>query len=77
MTAAAPNSDTNYTIVLPGDINGDGRVNALDAVEILRAIIGEITLDTYAQKLAGDVNGDKIVKPDDAVEILKFAVGME
>ena len=77
MTAAAPNSDTNYTIVLPGDINGDGRVNALDAVEILRAIIGETTLDTYAQKLAGDVNGDKIVKPDDAVEILKFAVGME
>lgn len=77
MTASAPNSDTSYSIVLPGDLNGDGRVNALDAVEILRAIIGETTLETYAQKLAGDVNGDTWVRPDDAVEILKFAVGME
>lgn len=77
MTATAAGSSTSYTIIVPGDIDGDGNVTALDAVAILRAVIGEATLDTYAQKAAGDVNGDGWVRADDAVSILKYSIGME
>ena len=77
MTATAAGSSTAYTIVVPGDIDGDGNVTALDAVVILRAVTGEVTIDTYAQKAAGDVNGDGWVRADDAVSILKYSIGME
>ena len=77
MTATAANSDVAYTIIVTGDVTGDGAVTAMDAVDILRAVIGEITLDTYAQKSAGDVNGDGWVRADDAVAILKYSIGME
>ena len=77
MTAAAANSDVAYTIIVPGDIDGDGNVTALDAVQILQAVIGETTIDTYAQKAAGDVNGDGWVRADDAVSILRYSIGME
>lgn len=77
MTAAAANSDVSYTIVVPGDLDGDGNLTALDAVQILRAVIGEITLEDYAHKSAGDVNGDGWIKADDAVAILRYSIGME
>lgn len=77
MTAAAPNSDVSYIIVVPGDCDGDGNVTALDTVEILRAIVGENALTTYHSKSAADVNGDGWVRTDDAVEILKYVIGIE
>lgn len=77
MTARAANSDVYYTLVVPGDVDGDGNVTALDAVCILKAIIGEISLDTYAKKLAADLNGDKWVRADDAVCILKYVIGID
>ncbi len=75
MTAAAANSDVAYSIIVPGDIDGDGIVTALDAVMILRAIIGEITLDSYAVKAAADITGDGWVRVDDSVEILRYCIG--
>lgn len=77
MTATAAGSSTSYTVVVPGDIDGDGNITALDAVVILRAVTGEVTIDAYAQKAAGDVNGDGWVRADDAVSILKYSIGME
>ncbi len=77
MTARAANSDVSYTIVVPGDIDGDGNITSLDAVYILRAITGDIALDTYSQKLAGDVDGDGYVTALDAVRILRYNIGME
>ncbi|MGN0687427.1 MAG: dockerin type I domain-containing protein [Oscillospiraceae bacterium] len=77
MTAAAPNSDVAYTIIVPGDCDGDGNVTSLDSVEILRAIVGEEALTTYCAKAAADVNGDGWVRVDDAVAILKYCIGME
>ncbi len=77
MTATAAGSSTSYTIVVPGDVDGDGNITALDAVCILRAVTGETTLDTYEQKAAGDINGDGWVRADDAVSILKYSIGME
>lgn len=77
MTARAANSDVYYTLVVPGDVDGDGNVTALDAVQILKAIIGEISLDTYAKKLSADLNGDKWIRADDAVCILKYVIGVD
>ncbi len=77
MTARAANSDVSYTIVVPGDIDGDGNITSLDAVYILRAITGDIELDTYSQKLAGDVDGDGYVTALDAVRILRYNIGMD
>jgi len=77
MTAAAANSDVAYTIIVPGDCDGDGNVTSLDSVEILRAIVGEEALTTYHAKAAADVTGDGWVRVDDAVSILKYCIGME
>ena len=77
MKAAAPNSDVYYSLIVSGDVDGDGNCTALDAVNILKAVIGETTLDTYEQKAAADVNGDGWVRADDAVVILKYIVGID
>lgn len=77
MKASAPNSDVSYTIVVSGDVDGDGNITALDAVTILKAVIGETTLDTYELKAASDINGDGWVRADDAAAILKYIVGMD
>ena len=57
-----------------GDINGDGNINAKDALEALKSAVGKVKLND-AQKAAADVNGDGNVNAKDALEILKFAVG--
>ncbi len=77
MTAKAANSDVAYTIIVPGDCDGDGNVTALDSVSILQAIVGEEALTTYTSKAAADVTGDGWIRVDDAVAILRYCIGME
>ncbi|MBQ8195851.1 MAG: FIVAR domain-containing protein [Oscillospiraceae bacterium] len=77
MTAKAANSDVAYTIVVPGDCDGDGNITALDSVAILQAIVGEEVLTTYISKAAADVTGDGWLRVDDAVAILRHCIGME
>lgn len=77
MQACAPNSDASYALVVMGDVDGDGNVTALDAVNILKAVIGEVTLDSYEKKVAADINGDGWVRADDAVELLKYVIGID
>lgn len=57
-----------------GDINGDGKVNAVDARWILQATSGARTL-TEEQKIAADVNGDGKINAVDARWILQVASG--
>ena len=58
-----------------GDLNGDNKVNTADAVVVLKASAGMITLDEQQTK-SGDCNGDGTVNTADAVLILKYAAGM-
>ena len=59
-----------------GDIDGDGKISAADALEVLKSVVGKITL-TDTQKLAGDVDKDNDVDATDALEILKEVVGKD
>ncbi len=61
--------------VTPGDVNGDGKVNSLDAAQILKHDAGIINL-TDEQLAAGDVNGDGKVNSLDAAQILKHDAGL-
>lgn len=59
---------------LPGDVNGDGQVTAIDARWALQAASGARTL-TEEQKAAADINGDGKVTAIDARWILQVASG--
>ena len=65
----------NDDIIARGDINGDGAVDAGDAVLISRYDAGFITLTT-AQLEVGDVNGDGTVDAGDAVIISRYDAGL-
>lgn len=57
-----------------GDVNGDGKDDATDALEILKSVVGKVTLND-AQNKAADTNGDSKVDAADALNILKKVVG--
>ncbi len=59
---------------LLGDVNNDGKVNAMDATLAARYAVGSYTLDAAAIK-RGDVNGDGKVNAMDATLIARYAVG--
>ena len=56
---------------VPGDVNGDGSINGVDAVLILK--YAAKTIQTDINLVAADVNGDGSVNGVDAVLILKHA----
>jgi len=58
-----------------GDINGDGYVDAGDAMMTLRYAVGAITL-TDEQKAVADVNSDGYIDAGDAIRILRFNAGL-
>jgi len=61
--------------ILLGDLNGDGKVNNLDASFALKYDAG-ITDLTAEQKARGDINGDGRVNNLDATVILKIDAGV-
>ncbi len=67
VTAAAP--QLRY-----GDVNGDGQVNAADALEVLRFAVHKGELSDEAQT-AAEVSGDGAINAADALLILRQAVG--
>ncbi len=60
--------------IIPGDVTGDGKVNAADALEILRYAVHKTDL-TAEQQAAADLNGDKAINAADALAVLRKAVG--
>ena len=57
-----------------GDVNGDGKVDAVDSQLVLKYAVGKAKL-TAAQLKAADMNADGKVNAQDAQIILKRAVG--
>ena len=57
---------------LPGDMNNDGILNALDASEILKYAVG---ISAGANLAVADLNGDGTVNASDAAAVLRMAVG--
>lgn len=62
--------------VVPGDVNGDGKVTVSDTRKALRAVVGKESL-TPEQEKAADINGDGKVTTADVRKILRKAVGKE
>jgi hypothetical protein len=60
------------TVVLPGDANGDGNINALDITKVERIIVG---LDT--QTPGADANQDGNINALDITKIERIIVGLD
>lgn len=56
---------------MPGDINNDGVLNALDASAVLKCVVG---ISQGANPLMGDFNKDGTVNAIDASDILKWSI---
>ena len=56
---------------LPGDINGDGKVNIFDVIRLLKHVTGE-NVEIYANP---DVNGEGKVNIFDVIRLLKYVTG--
>jgi GH25 family lysozyme M1 (1,4-beta-N-acetylmuramidase) len=63
------------SVLLKGDINGDGVVDTADARLAMRASVGLENLSADQIK-RGDVDGDGKISPADAREILRMSVGL-
>lgn len=68
--------EKTYTIVKMGDVNGDGKVNASDALRVLKHCM-ELTNVSKVGLKATDVNNDKKINASDALFILKHSMGIE
>jgi len=64
-----------YTAVVLGDTNGDGKVNSTDALDILKHSAGLSELTDINLK-AADINGNGKVNSSVALEILKHSAGL-
>ena len=56
---------------IPGDINGDGKVNIFDVIRLLKFVTGE-RVETFANR---DVNADGKENIFDVIRLLKFVTG--
>ncbi len=57
-----------------GDVDGDGKVTAADALEVLKSVVGKVTLNDI-QFIAADTDGNDKADAADALNILKIVVG--
>lgn len=66
-----------YTVVVYGDANKDGKITTLDALKIQKAIVSSSgKLDATAEE-AGDVQNDGKITTLDALRVQKYVVGKE
>ena len=66
--------ENSASVITYGDMDGDGKASSADALEILKAVVGNVTL-TDEQTILADVDGDEKISSVDALYILKKVVG--
>lgn len=74
ITIKTNKEEKSYTIVIYGDINGDGAIDKLDASTILRKYYGYTKLNENESKFA-DINKDGNIDKLDALAILRDLYG--
>ena len=68
--------EEQYDIILLGDVNGDGKVLATDALAVLKHSINAKKIEgLYIE--AADVKNDTKILATDALTILKYSIGAE
>lgn len=65
--------ETPTDLVAFGDVNGDGTINAKDALKTLKMAVAKYPFTPH-EKMIADVTRDTIVGAQDALEMLKYAV---
>ncbi len=65
-----------YSIVIYGDVNGDGKISPSDYVKVKNKILGKENVDGCFE-LASDVNHDGKISPSDYVKIKNCIMGKE
>lgn len=73
LTVTAQYEQNTAQPTLPGDVDGNGAVNTVDALYALRYSMGIIELDQHGI-LNGDMNGDNTVNATDALMILRIVI---
>ncbi len=65
---------TSAKIVIKGDTSGDGKINALDLLQVQKSILGSYDL-TEEQEKAGDASGDGKINALDLLQMQKSILG--
>ena len=68
--------DKEYTVIIKGDTNGDGKTNSQDALEILKHSAGLKKLTGDYLK-AADINNDEKINSSVALKVLKYSAGLD
>ena len=63
------------TVIITGDIDGDGIIKSVDALMALKQSVGVI-VGTKEALLAGDLDGNGKISSTEALRILKYSVGV-
>ncbi len=63
-----------FTVVVAGDVMGNGKVAVSDVARLYQAVKGKITLSS-AQTIAGDVFKDDLIKVSDVAKLYQYVKG--
>ena len=64
--------EKEYTIIIYGDTTGDGRINAIDSLAIIKDINDRIKFSSEEYREAGRVMGNNNLSAVDALAIIKY-----
>ena len=76
INVSSSNGSADYTVVVKGDPSGDGKVNALDLLQMQKYILGQKKLDGVYYS-ASDTSGDGKVNALDLLQVQKNILGQK